>query len=170
MRHLPSALTSSLFALALTGSGLGSGCGSEAKRPEATEVSAAEAKELLRSTPWLDHMPAGEKDPIDLLQLDRSGKGVYVRGNVFRGTYEMFGYEATDAELTMKFLDNGGKAKTRYRIERMQRNGFDLRMTLSASPRGPSVYYGFEPGRGALPAAVKAIAATAAQRAPQEAQ
>lgn len=167
MRHLRSVLPASLFALAIAGSG--SGCGSEESRPEATEVSAADAKKLLSSTPWLDHMPAGEKDAIHLLQLDPRGKGVYVNGNVFRGTYELFDYVATSSELRVTFLDSGDKAKGSYRIERMKRKGFDLRLTLSPSPRGPSVFYGFEQGQ-AMPDAVKSIATTAAQRTQQATQ
>jgi hypothetical protein len=164
MRHLSLVLTSSLVAVGLT-AGLTAGCGSASeRRPEATEVSAAEARKLLTSTPWLDHLPSAENDPIDLMQLERGGNGVYVRGNQYRGSYEVFRFEATEEELRLTFLDNGGKAKTRYRIERMKRGGFDLRMTLSASPRGPSVYYGFEPSRQ-LPAAVAERAAQAQARA-----
>jgi hypothetical protein len=165
MRHLRPVVLASALALALTA---GAGCGSE-RRPEATDVSAAEAQKLLTSTPWLDHLPAAENDAIDLLQLERGGGGVYVRGSQVRGSYEVFRFEATGEELRMTFLDNGGKAKTRYRIERLKRKGFELRMTLSASPRGPSVYYGFEPGRQ-LPAAVSAMAAQATERSERAAQ
>lgn len=128
----------------------------EAKSSEPQEVSAAEARKLLASTPWLDHMPAAENDSIDLLQLDPRGNGVYVHGNAYKGSYEVFRYEATNDELRLTFLDNGARAKTGYRIERMKRKGFDLRLTFTASPRGPAAYYGFENGR-ALPPAVQKL-------------
>jgi hypothetical protein len=135
----------------------------EARSEEPQAVSAAEARKLLTSTPWLDHMPAGESDPIDLLQLDTRGNGVYVHGSAYRGSYEMFRYEATNDELRLTFLENGARAKTGYRIERMKRKGFDLRLTFTSSPRGPAAYYGFESGR-ALPDAVQKILPTAAPR------
>ena len=170
MRPFSPVLSSSLVAFALTAGALlglgGCGSGSE-RRPEVTEVRAAEARKLLTSTPWLDHMPAAPNDPIDLLQLDRGGNGVYVRGSQYRGSYDTFRFEATNTELRVTFLDNGAKAKTTYRIERMKRAGFDLRMTLSDSPRGPSVYYGFASSEQ-LPDAVRAMAAQAAEQTRSE--
>lgn len=120
------------------------------------EVSAKDAAQLLTQTPWLDHLPAHEGDTIDLLQLDRRGQGVYVHGNAYRGSYEVFQYEATRDELRLRFLDGGERAKTGYRIERIKRQGFDLRLTLTDSPRGPAAYYGFD-SRRAVPAAVRAV-------------
>lgn len=139
------------------------GCfGSDEARPaEPQAVSAAEARKLLTSTPWLDHMPAGESDPIDLLQLDARGNGVYVHGSAYRGSYEVFRYEASNDELRVTFLENGARARTGYRIERMKRKGFDLRLTFTDSPRGPAAYYGFEGGR-ALPEAVQRLVPTTA--------
>lgn len=152
MRTLLIALPAAVLGLAVLTS-----CGSdEARQEEVIPVSAAEARKLLASTPWLDHMPAHEGDPIDLLQLDPRGNGVYVRGSAYRGTYEVFRYEATNDELRLIFLDGGARAKTHYRIERMKRKGFDLRLTFTESPRGPAAYYGFESGRE-LPAAVRAV-------------
>jgi hypothetical protein len=123
---------------------------------ESMQISAAEAQRLLSQSPWLDHMPADHADSIDLFQFDSRGQGVYVHGSQYRGSYELFHYEATREELRMVFLDGGAKAKTRYRIERMKRGGFDLRLTFSDSPRGPSAYYGFD-NRRELPAEVSAV-------------
>ena len=146
-------LAASFFALAALAA---CGGGSSDSQPEATEVSAEEAQKLLTSTPWLDHMPAGESDPIDLLILDRRSNGVYIRGSAYRGTYDNFRFEATEDELRVTFLDGGAKVKTKYKIERMKRHGFDLRITFTTSPRGPSTYYGFNSG-SQLPERVKAI-------------
>lgn len=143
-------MTRSFFAAALFSSFVGlalPACGSSETKPEATEVSAEEARKLLASTPWLDHMPAGESDPIDLLIMDRGGQGVYIRGSAYRGTYDGFRYEATDDELRVQFLDGGAKVKSKYKIERINRQGFDLKLTFTTSPRGPSTYYGFASGR-----------------------
>ncbi len=130
-------------------------CGGESAAP-AIAVSASEAARLLTETPWLDHLPAHESDTIDLLQFDRRSQGVYVHGNAYRGSYEVFQYEATRDELRLVFPDGGERARTGYRIERIKRQGFDLRLTLTDSPRGPAAYYGFARGRQ-LPAAVRAV-------------
>jgi hypothetical protein len=162
---LPAAL---LTCAVLGGLGLSAaGCGSDAAdASRGVELSAGEARKALTATPWLDHMPASEADPIDLLQLDRRGRGVYVRGSAYRGTYDTFRYEATNDELRVEFLDGGARTKTGYKIERMKRKGFDLRLTLTASPRGPAVYYGFE-GKSELPAAVQAVLQRGDQRGDQ---
>lgn len=128
----------------------------QGERQGGATVSAREAARLLTQTPWLDHLPAHEGDTIDLLQFDRRGQGVYVHGNAYRGGYEVFQYEATQDELRLVFLESGEQARTRYRIERMKRGGFDLRLTLSDSPRGPAAYYGFD-NRRELPASVRAV-------------
>jgi hypothetical protein len=122
----------------------------------AEQVSERDAKRLLHETPWLDHLPADEHDTIDLLQFDRRAHGVYVHGSAYRGSYEAFQYEATGDELRLTFLDGEVQAKTRYRIERIKRGGFDLRLTLTHSPRGPSAYYGFD-SRRELPESVRAV-------------
>ncbi len=131
-------------------------CGSSSSDDEQPPVSARDAQRLLTQTPWLDHLPAHEGDTIDLLQLDRRGQGVYVHGNAYRGSYEAFRYTASSDQLELEFLDSQQRTSTGYRIERFRRQGFDLRLVLSDSPRGPSVYYGFDPRRG-IPAAVRAV-------------
>jgi hypothetical protein len=120
-----------------------------------TAVTAADAARLLATTPWLDHMPADEGDAIHLLQFDRRARGVYVNGSAHRGGYDTFAYEAHGDQLRVTFLHDGAKVTTRFRIERIKRAGFDLRLTFNDSPRGPSTYYGFANARQ-LPAAVRA--------------
>lgn len=141
----------------------GSGCGSSSQ-PEATEVSPEEAYQLLINTPWLDHMPADETDLLHVFVFDREGFGGYVNGSLYRGSYDVFQFDESDdgkgGKLELTFLQDSAKAKTRYRVERMSRKGFDLRLTFSASPRGPKAYYGFDESR-AVPEAIKARAAAA---------
>ncbi|MEZ4363554.1 MAG: hypothetical protein R3B48_25485 [Kofleriaceae bacterium] len=123
---------------------------------DATEVSERDASRLLYATPWLDHMPAHEGDAIELLQFDPRHNGVYIKGNAYRGGYDVFRYERTRSQLKLTFPADGEVAETGYRIERIKRGGFDLRLTLTDSPRGPSAYYGFEQRRE-LPESVQRL-------------
>jgi hypothetical protein len=136
-------------------------CGSSDS--EISEVGGAEARRLLSSTPWLDHLPADEVDIIHLLQFDRRSQGLYIHGNAFRGNYDAFVYEATGDELRLTFQADRSRASTRYRIERMKRGGFGLRLTLADSPRGPAAYYGFDQQQD-VPAAVQQLVTSRAAR------
>ncbi len=138
-----------------------SGCSSRSQ-PEATEVDPDEAYELLVNTPWIDHMPADERDELHILLFDREGFGGYVNGTPFRGSYDIFEFDEDRGLIELTFLQDDATAKTKYRVERMSRKGFDLRVTFSSSPRGPKSYYGFDEAH-AVPEAVRAQV-TAARR------
>jgi hypothetical protein len=133
-----------------------SSTGCHSSRAPAESLTAAEAAKLLATTPWLDHMPAHEGDTIHLLQFDRRARGVYVNGSAHRGAYDTFTYEAQGDQLRVAYLQDGVKVNTRFRIERVKRAGFDLRLTFNDSPGGPSAYYGFSKPRQ-LPAVVRAM-------------
>lgn len=146
-----------LVMLASLAVGVGA-CGRDDARRAVAVSDAGEAAAILESTPWLDRAPESERDVIHAWVFPR-GEGLYLVGNAYKATYELFQYFVEDDELRIRFLDDGKTHKLRFTIERVQHHPvFDYRLTLHGSPRGPKVYYGFDSHRGdALPAPLRAV-------------
>ena len=114
-----------------------------------------DAEKVLESTAWLDRAPESESDVIHAWIFPR-GEGLYFSGNAYKGSYETFRYFVEDGRIKLRFNADGEKHEMGYKIERVDDRTFDYKLTLDRSPRGPSVYYGIESGRRALPPAVEA--------------
>lgn len=104
-----------------------------------------EARKVLLDRNWIDVLPRSVDDKLHVFRFVPSmGGGVYQDRTLFAGTFELFQF-ATDGE-TIKFdlLHTGTRAQSRYRIDELATpgpDGVDLRLTLEASPRGPSTYF-----------------------------
>ncbi len=153
------ALAGIVLCLVVVVGSVGCGRGSEDRKAAVAITDAKDAARILEQTPWLDRAPTDERDIVHAWIFSR-GEGVYFVGNAYKGAYEMFRYFVEEDELRIKFLDDGKSARTRFRIERFDDRVFDYRLTLTDSPRGPEVYYGFEPSRRndlPLPARLRAM-------------
>jgi hypothetical protein len=137
------------------------GCRSHSPTDNALEIADSEAVEIIVSTPWLDTIPNAPDDKFSLFGFEGE-IGVFVTGNQFRGSYDMFGYEIDRKTLTFHFFADDKTAKSKFKLERVRKGDFDFRLTMKDSPRGPKVYYGFDLARGAV---MSAQAAAAWQRA-----
>ncbi len=137
-------------------------------RDQPRRVSAEEARGLLVDRNWLDRMPESHRDRLHVLRFTPSmGGGVYQDRTLFRGSFELFRFEATGDELRVHLPETREKLRTRYRIESVSGPApFDLRLTLDRSPRGPAVYYGIraetDRSGAALEARLDAVAAALA--------
>lgn len=122
-------------------------------------VSAADAVDVLESTPWLDTVPRNERSIINAYVFQvQASEGLFFVGNSYKATMELFRYEATNKALELEFLDESKTYGTSYTIERYRGEVFDFKLTLKKSPRGPKVYYGFDHDHDrALPAVVSKI-------------
>jgi hypothetical protein len=158
MRMRPSAIVS-VLALALAAASVAA-CSDTPASSAGEPVSAADAVDVLESTPWLDTMPRTERSVINAY-LFTGGDGAFLIGNSYKMTIEMFVYEATNKTLELEFLDENKSYGTAYTIERYKGEAFDYKLTLKKSPRGPKVYYGFDNDQGdrAVPAVVSKIKA-----------
>ena len=125
------------------------GCGREVAPPRG--VPAADAAELLIDRNWLDSWPQDKDDHLRVYRFVPSmGGGVYQDRTVFHGEFELFTYQIAGSSLTFTLPHTGDEVTTRFKIERVSGpRPFDLRLTLSDSPRGPAVYYGRSSERGA---------------------
>jgi hypothetical protein len=125
---------------AITCAALAASCGRDDAR-----VADGDALAILESTPWLDRLPEREADVFHTYVFAR-GEGVFVAGNAYKGSYEVFRYVAEGDRLRLRFTDEGRTYDARFRIERAHHPVFDWKLTLEAAPRGPEVCYGVQHG------------------------
>lgn len=112
--------------------------------PPSRAVPASEAKSLLIDRNWIDRMPETEKDKLFVYRFVPSmGGGVFQDRTIFKGTFELFMYEATDGEIRFVLPETKEKVTSKFVIENVDGpKPFDLKLTIPDDPRGPKVYYG----------------------------
>jgi hypothetical protein len=103
-----------------------------------------EARKVLLDRNWIDRMPQTDRDRLHVYRFVPSmGGGVFQDRTLFKGTFELFMFEATNDEIRFVLPETHEKAVSRYRIEAVDGAApFDLRLTIDADPRGPQTYYG----------------------------
>lgn len=117
---------------------------SSSEAPSSRIVSAKEAKTLLIDRNWIDRMPETERDKLYVYRFVPSmGGGVYQDRTIFKGTFELFMFEATDGEIRFVLPETKEKVTSKYVIEKVDGPPpFDLKLTIPDDPRGPKVYFG----------------------------
>ena len=107
-------------------------------------VPAKEAKSLLIDRNWMDRMPETEKDKLFVYRFVPSmGGGVFQDRTLFKGTFELFMFEATDGEIKFVLPETKENVTSKFVIENVDGpKPFDLKLTIPDDPRGPKVYFG----------------------------
>ncbi len=132
----PTVVLAALAALAVVA------CGRDAA-PRKAPLPPDEATEVLAQRIWLDKEPAGWSDPFHVLVFDPSGTGVYQERTVWKGTFELFLYEAEAGRLDLRLPATRKVVKTGFTIEPERRGEADVKLTLERVPAGPRVYRGY---------------------------
>lgn len=103
-----------------------------------------EARRLLLDRNWIDRMPETERDRLHVYRFVPSmGGGVFQDRTIFKGTFELFMFEATDGEIRFVLPETKEKVTSKFVIEKVDGPApFDLKLTIPDDPRGPKVYYG----------------------------
>lgn len=118
-------------------------CSSGTSAPS-NQVTGDEARHLLIDRNWLDRMPETDRDRLFVYRFVPSmGGGVFQDRTLFKGTFELFSFEATNDQIRFALHETRQKVTSPYKIERV--NGpapFDLKLTIPGDPRGPKVYFG----------------------------
>ncbi|MEM9071154.1 MAG: hypothetical protein AAGE52_21770 [Myxococcota bacterium] len=117
-------------------------------------LSPADARAELINRNWLDVWPESADDHLHVFRFTPSmGGGVYQDRTVFEGKFELFTFEATGDTLRIVFPGKDERHETAYQIERIDGPApFNRRLVLEDSPRGPSIYYGYDEGSTDVPA------------------
>ncbi len=102
-----------------------------------------EATTLLAQRIWLDQEPRGPSDKFNVLVFDGQRSGVVQERTIWKGSFEVFVYEADRGRLNIKLPGSRKQLKTGFSIERAKRGDADVKLTLDKAPAGPTVYYGY---------------------------
>ncbi len=113
-------------------------CGGHDAAPEAKNP------RLVLGRPWLDHMPSGARDDRELWVFLAGGIGIHEKGSWFRSTVDIFDFERQGGSLSLTFLHDKSKARTRFQIQSCDDEPpFKLCLVLDDPPRGPKKLYSF---------------------------
>jgi hypothetical protein len=102
-----------------------------------------EATELLHQRIWLDQEPRKESDSFHVLVFDGEQSGVLQNRTIWKGSFEIFLYEAQRGRIDLRLPASRKRLHTGFTIEPAKRGQADVKLTLQKSPSGPTVYYGY---------------------------
>jgi hypothetical protein len=108
-------------------------------------ITGDDAKQLLIDRNWLDRMPETERDRLHVYRfVPNMGGGVFQDRTLYKGTFELFMFEATGDEIRFNLLETGEKVTSHYTIEAVDGpKPFDIKLTIADDPRGQRVYFGW---------------------------
>jgi hypothetical protein len=96
---------------------------------------------LLVDRIWLDHLPRGETDPVQIfLVLDEEPLGLFQRASRWKGESELFRYRVTEGRLSIVYPQTREREEVRYRAGRCDREDFDYCLELRGASRGTKRY------------------------------
>ena len=91
---------------------------------------------------WIDHMPRGERDPIEVfLAVDDYSIGQFITTSRWAGKFEGFQYESKGEELRIVFPQTGTREKLTIRAAACEASGFDYCLDITGSSHGAKRYY-----------------------------
>jgi hypothetical protein len=99
----------------------------------------------VRDRVWIDHMPRGERDTINVfLMLTRQPIGVFQAQSAWKGNFEAFRYEKHGNEIRAVFPQTGDREKITVSECPCDQRGFDYCLEVKGSSRGVTKYYSRE--------------------------
>jgi hypothetical protein len=91
---------------------------------------------------WYDSYPEKRTDVLKFYYFGGGGYGIYEEGSSFRYAVDVFELERQNDKLSIKFLQDGKTAETKFTITRCDDQPyFDLCLDIPDAPRGPKRYY-----------------------------
>ena len=121
---------------------LGAACSSP--KQETKELDDAEARKVLVNRNWMDHWPTTKTDNIHVYRfVPGMGGGVFQDRTIYKGTFELFRFDTRADEIEFELGETNQRVTSKFRIDAIDGpHPFDLRLTITADPRGPQVYFG----------------------------
>ena len=109
-------------------------------------VSSEHDSNLVRDRVWIDHMPRGEKDKINvfiaLSQRPRQPPlGIFEQVSMWEGHFEAFTYEQHGEEWRIVLPQSGDRETLTIKASRCSEAGMDFCLEVKGASRGPTRYY-----------------------------
>ncbi len=106
---------------------------------------AAPAEAVLADRIWIDHVPRGEKDTINVFAvISEHAVGVFQATSQWRGRFEAFRYEANGGELRLLYPQTGEREAVRTKARRCKEQQMDFCLEIDGASRGVKKYYSRE--------------------------
>lgn len=100
------------------------------------------ADRLLADRFWIDHVPRNDKDTINVFaMISEHAAGVFQATSQWRGSYEVFRYEAVGPELRLLYPQTNDREKVRAKARRCSEHSMDFCLELDGASRGVKRYY-----------------------------
>jgi hypothetical protein len=105
----------------------------------------APQRSILKDRIWIDHIPRGERDMIDVFAvISRQPVGVFQKASAWQGAFEMFRYEASGDEMRLVFPQTGDREQLTIKARTCKDKGMDFCLDVTGSSRGVHHYYSRE--------------------------
>ena len=106
------------------------------------DVVATDGEQLALDRLWVDHMPRNERDMFQLFAaITEEPIGVFQETSVWKGSFEMFRYEARGDEIRIHYPQNNDREKVKAKARKCSDSGWDYCMEVEGSTRGVKKYY-----------------------------
>lgn len=107
---------------------------------------ATDGGKLVADRLWIDHMPRGERDTVNVLIVTSKGDpiGVFQTGSRWRGEFELFKHQLRGNELRATFPHTNTTETIKVTATKCDTKGFDFCLELSGNKHGVQRYYSME--------------------------
>lgn len=100
------------------------------------------AGRLVTDRIWIDHVPRDERDTIHVFAAaSKRALGVFRATSRWRGSAELFRFEASGGELRVVYPQTGERETVRARARRCTEQRMDFCLELDGASRGVKRYY-----------------------------
>jgi len=100
---------------------------------------------LLADRIWIDHVPHNDKDTINVFaMISEHAAGVFQATSQWRGSYEVFRYEADGADVRLVYPQTGDREAVRAKAKRCTEGRMDFCLEIAGASRGVQKYYSRE--------------------------
>ena len=114
-------------------------------RTTETPVAAKTDSNLVTNRLWIDHLPRGERDTIQVFAaITEEPIGVFEAASRWKGEFEFFRYEQHGDELRLHFPQTGTRDTVRAKATECNRGGMDYCLELEGTNHGVKKYYSRE--------------------------
>jgi hypothetical protein len=91
---------------------------------------------------WIDHIPRGERDVINVFALITDQPfGLFQATSAWKGSFEAFRYEANEGEVRIVYPQTGEREKVKVRAKTCNEGQMDYCLELEGASRGVKRYY-----------------------------